>query len=131
MPTNLENSAEAARLEKDSFYPNPKEQQSQRIFKLLHKSSLSHATTIMGKTLGFSIVRNENFQMYKLGLEKAEEPVIKLSTFTASWRSKGILGKKYIYFCFIDYAKAFNWVDHNKLWKILKKWEYHTTLPVS
>ena len=53
--------------------------------------------------------------MFKLDVEKAEEPVIKLSTFTASWRSKGILGKKYIYFCFIDYAKAFDYVDHNKL----------------
>ena len=36
-----------------------------------------------------------------------------------------------IYFCFIDYATAFDSVDHNKLWKILKKWEYQTTLPVS
>ena len=31
------------------------------------------------------------------------------------------------YFCFIDYAKAFDCVDHNKLWKILKQWEYQTT----
>ena len=36
-----------------------------------------------------------------------------------------------IYFCFIDYAKAFDCVDHNKLWKILKRWEYQTTWPVS
>ena len=34
-----------------------------------------------------------------------------------------------IYFCFIDQAKDFDFVDHNKLWKFLKKWEYHTTLP--
>ena len=35
---------------------------------------------------------------------------------------------KYIYFCFIEYAKAFDYVDHNKLWKILKeRWEYQTT----
>ena len=33
--------------------------------------------------------------------------------------------------CFIDYAKAFDCVDHNKLWKILKRWEYQTTWPVS
>ena len=32
-----------------------------------------------------------------------------------------------IYFCFIDYAKAFDCVDHHKLWKILKRWEYQTT----
>ena len=35
--------------------------------------------------------------------------------------------QKDIYFCFIDYAKAFDCVDHNKLWKILKRWEYQTT----
>ena len=39
--------------------------------------------------------------------------------------------QKNIYFCFIDYAKAFDSVDHNKLWKILKRWEYQTTWPVS
>ena len=35
--------------------------------------------------------------------------------------------QKNIYFCFIDYAKAFDYVDHNKLWKILKRWEYQNT----
>ena len=39
--------------------------------------------------------------------------------------------QKNIYFCFIDYAKAFDCVDHNKLWKILERWEYQTTLPAS
>ena len=36
-----------------------------------------------------------------------------------------------IYFCFIDYAKGFDWVDHNKLWKILQEMEYQTTWPAS
>ena len=39
--------------------------------------------------------------------------------------------QKNIYCCFIDYAKAFDCVDHNKLWKILKRWEYQTTWPAS
>ena len=39
--------------------------------------------------------------------------------------------QKNIYFCFIDYAKAFYCVDHNKLWKIFKRWEYQTTWPTS
>ena len=39
--------------------------------------------------------------------------------------------QKNIYFCFIDYAKAFDCVDHNKLWKVLKRWEYQITWPVS
>ena len=57
--------------------------------------------------------------MYKLGLEKAEEPEIKLPTTTGSLKKREF--QKNIYFCFIDYAKAFDSVDHNKLWKILKK----------
>ena len=39
--------------------------------------------------------------------------------------------QKNIYFCFIDYAKAFDCVDHNKLWRIPKYWEYQTTWPAS
>ena len=39
--------------------------------------------------------------------------------------------QKNISFCFIDYAKAFDCVDHNKLWKILKRWESQTTWPAS
>ena len=57
--------------------------------------------------------------MFKLVLEKAEEPEIKLPTSTGSWKKQESFRK--IYFCFIDYAKAFDCVDHNKLWKILKE----------
>ena len=64
-------------------------------------------------------MRTMNFQMLKLDLEKAEEPEIKLPTSAGSLK-KQESSKKKIYFCFIDYAKAFDCVDHNKLWKILK-----------
>ena len=60
-----------------------------------------------------------NFQMFKLHLEKAEESEIKLPTSDGS--SKKWEFQKNIYFCFIDYVKAFDCVDHNKLWKILKE----------
>ena len=56
--------------------------------------------------------------MFKLDLKKAEEPEIKLLTSAGSWKKQEISRKK-IYFCFIDHAKAFDCVDHNKLWKIL------------
>ena len=71
-----------------------------------------------------------NFQMFKLVLEKAEEPEIKLpvAKLPVAKRSnfhwiieKAREFQKYIYFCFIDYVKAFDCVDHNKLWKILKE----------
>ena len=60
-----------------------------------------------------------NFQMFKLDLENAEEPEIKLPTSVGSSK-KARKFQKNIYFCFIDYAKAFDCMDHNKLWKILK-----------
>ena len=52
--------------------------------------------------------------MFKLVLEKAEEPEIKLPTSAGAWK-KQESSRKNIYFCFIDYAKAFDCVDHNKL----------------
>ena len=62
--------------------------------------------------------------MYKLSLEKAEEPGNKLPTFVGSWRkqnnSRKKKKKKTSISAFIDYAKAFACVDHYKLWKILK-----------
>ena len=61
-----------------------------------------------------------NFQMFKLDLEKAEEPEIKLPTSVGSLK-KQESSRKNIYFCVIDYAKAFDHVDHNKLWKILQE----------
>ena len=63
-----------------------------------------------------------NFQMFKLDLEKAEEPEIKLPI-SAGSQKKAREFQKNIYFCFIDYTKAFDYVDHNKLWKILKEME--------
>ena len=60
-----------------------------------------------------------NFQMFKLDLEKAEEPQIKLSTSVGSLKKQEF--QKNIYFYLIDYAKAFDCVEHNKLWEILKE----------
>ena len=61
-----------------------------------------------------------NFQIFKLVLEKAEEPEIKLPISFGS-SNKQESSRKNIYFCFIDYAKAFDCVDHSKLWKILQE----------
>ena len=58
--------------------------------------------------------------MFKLDLEKAEEPEIKLPTSIESSKKKTKEFQKNIYF-FVDYAKAFDCADHNKLWKILQE----------
>ena len=67
-----------------------------------------------------------NFQMFKLVLQKAEEPA------NIRWIvEKSREFQKNIYFCFIDYAKAFDCVDHKNCGKYFKRWEYQTTLPDS
>ena len=68
---------------------------------------ISHASKIMLKILQFRFhsTWTVTFQLFKLDLEKTEQES----------------SRKSIYFCFIDYAKAFDCVDHNKLWKILKE----------
>ena len=84
MLANLESSAVATRLEKVSFHSNPKERQYQRTFKLPY--SCTHFTSYQGNIssisfkLGFNNTKTENFEMYKLDLEKAEESEIKLTT---------------------------------------------------
>ena len=61
-----------------------------------------------------------NFKMFKLVLEKVEEPEIKLQNIL--WIIKKVREfQENIYFCFIEYAKAFDCVDHSRLWKILKE----------
>ena len=67
--------------------------------------------------------------MFKPILEKSEKPEIKLPTSTGSSKKQEF--QKNLYFCFIDYAKTFDCVDHNKLWKILKEMEYQTTSSAS
>ena len=109
----MENSAVATGLEKVSFHSSPKEGQSQRILNYHTTAFISHASKFMLKTLD-SNTWSENFHLYKLGLEKAEEPEIKLPTSIGASK-KQESSRKTSYFCFINYAKVFDCVDHNKL----------------
>ena len=68
--------------------------------------------------------------MYKLDLGKARRTRDQIANIP--WiREKAGEFQKNIYFCFIDYAKVFDCVDHRNLWKFFNRWEYQTTLPVS
>ena len=99
MLSNLENSAVATQLENTSFHSNPKERQRQRMLKVPH--NCNHLTHLQ------SNVQNSPSQAL------AEEPEIKLPKSVGS--SKMLEFQKSIYFCFTDYTKAFDCVDHNKL----------------
>ena len=83
MSANLENSAVATGLEKVSFHSSHKEGQCQRMFNFRTIVLISEACKVMLKP-GFGTRWTKNFQMYKLGLERVEEPEIKLPTFAGS-----------------------------------------------
>ena len=109
MPANLENSEVATGLEKVSFHSNPKERQCQRMLKL-PQILQARLQQYMNRELpdvqaGFRKGRGTRDQIANIRwiMEEARE------------------FQKNIYFCFLDYAKALDCVDHSKLWKILKE----------
>ena len=85
-----------------------------------HSSPMLVRSSLKSCIPGFSIMWTKNFQMSRLGLEKEEELEIKLQTFAGLERKQGNF-RKNIYLCFIDYAKAFDCVDYDKLWKALRE----------
>ena len=122
MPANLENSAVAARLEKVSFHSSPKERQCQRTFKLQHNCTHSHASKIMLKILQARLKQCMNHQLPVIQAKFRKGRGTKDQIANISWiTEKAREFQKIIYFCFIDYAKAFHCVNHNKLWKILQE----------
>ena len=120
MPANLENSAVATGLEKVNFHSNPKERQCQRMLK--HTSALiSHTSNIMLKILQARLQQYVNHELpdVQAGFRKGRGTRDQIGNIR--WIIKKAREfQKNIYFCFIDYAKAFDCVNHSKLWKILK-----------
>ena len=128
MLANLENSTVATGLEKASFHSNPKvmPKTAQTTTQLL-----SHASKEMLKILQARIQQYVNCELPDVqdGFRKGREGLTdKLPASVGSSRKQESSNK---IFCLIDYAKDFDCVDHNKLWKILKRWEYQATLPAS
>ena len=104
------------------FIPIPKKGNEKECSNYCTIALISHTSKVMLKILQVRLQQymNHELQMFKLDLEKAEEPEIKLPTSVGS-SEKQESSRKNIYFCFIDYAKAFDCVDHKILWKILKE----------
>ena len=98
----------------------------------LHSSHMLTKSCSKCSKLDFNSKWTMNFQMFKLDLEKEEEPEIKLLTSIASLKKKES-SMKSIYFCLTDYAKIFDCVDQfpTNCGKFLKRWEYQTTSPSS
>ena len=122
MPANLENSAVATGLEKVSFHFNSKERQCQRMFSLLHIAVISHTSKVMLKILQTRLQQYVNRELpdVQAGFRKGKgtrDQIVNIRWII----EKASKFQKNTYFCFIDYAKAFDCVDHNTLWKILKE----------
>ena len=132
MAAYLENSAVTTGLEKVSFHSNPKERQCQRMFRLRMIAVISYDNNIILKIfqVGFSSTLTKNVQMYKLGLEEAEEPEIKLPTFAGSWRKQGN-SRKISTSASLTMLKPVTLRITMNCGKFFKRWEYQTTLPVS
>ena len=132
MPANLESSAVATRLENVSFHFNPKQRQCQRMFKLPHNCTHLTCCKVMLKFSkpGFKSTWTENLQTFKLGLEKSEEPEIKLRT-SVGPQEKQKSSRKTFTSALLTMSKPLTvWITTN-YGKFFKRREYQTTLPAS
>ena len=118
MPAKLEHSAVAPGLERSVFIPIPKKGNAKEWSNYHTIPLISHGSKLMFRILQARLQQYMNRELpdVQAGFRKAEEPEIKLPTSTGSKKKARELQKN---FCFIDYTKALDYVDYNKVWKIL------------
>ena len=124
MPANLENSAVATGLEKSVFIPIPKKGNAKECSNYCTIAFISHASKVMLKILQARLQQYMNRELpdAQAGFRKGRGTRDQIANIC--WiMEKAREFQKNIYFCFIDYAKTFDYVDHNKLWIILKSVE--------
>ena len=122
MPTNMENSTVATELEKVSFIPIPKKGIAKECSNYHTIALISHSSKVMLKILQARLQQyvNHEFSNVQAGFRKGRGNRDQIANIP--WIiEKAREFQKNIYFCFIDYAKAFDCVDQNKLWKILQR----------
>ena len=118
----------ATGLEKVVFIPVPKKGNAKECSNYRTIALISHASKVMLKILQARLQQyvNREYPDVQAGFRKARGTRDQIANIC--WIiEKSREFQKSINFCFIDYAKAFDCVDHNQLWKILKEWEYQTT----
>ena len=132
MPANLENSAVATGLEKVNFHSSAKERHAKECSNYRTIVLISHTSKVTLKTLQARLQQYMNCELpdVQAGFRKARGTRDQIANIC--WNiEKAREFQKNIELCFIDYAKAFDCVDHKKLWKILKEMGKQTTLPAS
>ena len=123
MPANLENSAVATGV----FIPIPKKGSAKECSNYSTIALISHASKVMLKILQARLQQYVNHELPddQAGFRKGRGTRDQIVNIW--WIIETREFQKDTYFCFTDYAKAFDCVDHNKMWKILKEMEYQTT----
>ena len=123
MPANLESSAVATVPEKIIFHSNPKEGQCQRMLNYHTIAFISLDSKVMLKILQARLQQFVNHEIpnVQAGFRKSRGTRDQIANIRWIIEKAREFQKKNIYFCFIDYAKVFDCVDHNKLWKILRE----------
>ena len=132
MPANMENSAVATDWKRSVIIPVPKKSNAKQCSNYHTIVLISHSSKIMLKILQAWLQQyvNQELPDVQAGFRKGRGPRDQIAN--VCWIiEKAREFQKNIYFCFIDCAKVFDCVNHNKLWKILKEWAYQTILPVS
>ena len=128
MPANLVNLAVATELEKVSFHSNLKKSNAKGCSNLCTIARISHTSKVMLKILQARLQQYVNRELpdVQAGFRKGRGTRDQIANIR--WIiEKAREFQKSIYFCFIDYAKAFDCVHHHNCVKFLKKWEYKTT----
>ena len=122
MPANLENSAMVTDWKRSVFIPIPKKGNAKECSNYRTIVLISHASKILLKILQARLQQYMNRELpdVQAGFRKGRGTRDQIANIC--WiMEKAREFQKNIYFCFIDYAKAFDFVDHNQLWKILKE----------
>ena len=122
MPANLENSAVATGLEKVSLHSNPKKGNAKECSNYCTIVLISHASKVMLKILQARLQQYVNRELtdVQAGFRKGRGTRDQIANIC--WIIEKLREfQKNIYICLTDYAKAFDCVDHKKLWKILKE----------
>ena len=117
MAANLKNSAVAKGLEKVSFHSNPKEEHAKECSNYPTIALISHPSKVIFKIFQARLQQYVNREFSDVQAEFRKGRGIRDQIANICWIIKKARElQKNIYFCFIDYAKVFDWVDHNKLW---------------
>ena len=122
MPAHLENSAVATGLERSIFIPIPKKGNAKECSNYRTIARISHTSKVMLKILQARLQQYVNHEFPDVQADFRKGRGTRDQIASSHWiMEKAREFQKNIYFCFIDYAKAFDCVDHNELWKILKE----------